>query len=338
MKVLKWLLIILVALIATFAGVGFVLPDSTHVERAIVINAKPATVFAVLDGFRQFNKWAPWAEVDPKTQYAYEGPVAGVGAKESWKSDNPDVGFGSQEILEATMPSKIRNRLVFGDFTSENYATFTLSPEGEAGEGTRVVWGYDSSFHGNIVYRYFGLAMDGMLGADYEKGLAKLKAFVESLPKDDIDGVELVNVAASPIVYIEGESPAEQSGQVMSADYAKLQAFLGAAGAKAAAPPLAITREFNDETKFWKFNAALPLAAACPPVSAEIQCGNSYGGTALRVTHKGTYASLNLSYQKLIAYKAIAGLVDNGGSWEQYMSDSSAADADLITHIYWPVR
>jgi effector-binding domain-containing protein len=339
MKVVKYLFIFLLVVIAAFVGVGFVLPDTVHVERSAVIDARPATLFTLLDGFRQFNKWSPWAELDPNTKYTWEGPASGVGSKESWSSADRNVGNGSQEIVQATPYSMIRVKLVFNDFGSDSFATYTLTSEGE---GTRLVWGYDANFGRNIAYRYFGPMMDGMLGKDYEHGLAKLKALAESLPKDDFAGttVELLDLKAVPLATASAESPAEQSGPILKDLYGKLKAFVAAAGLNAAGAPIAITRDFNDDTHFWKFDAALQLDQPCSdPADGTIHCVMSYVGQALRVEHKGPYSTLAQTYARLLAYKAAAGYADNGNSWEQYLNDAATTpEAELITHVYWPVK
>lgn len=43
-----------------------------------------------------------------------------------------------------------------------------------------ATWGFDTDLGMNPIARYFGLVMDSMLGADYEKGLAKLKQVCEA--------------------------------------------------------------------------------------------------------------------------------------------------------------
>lgn len=179
MRVLRGLLIGLVVLIAALIGVGMILPDHAHVERSIVIDAPPAEVFAALNGFASFNQWSPWAELDPDAQFTREGPETGVGARQGWRSEDQSVGSGSQEIVESTPNSLIRMKLVFEGFDSDNLATYTLIPEGQ---GTRVIWSYDSNFKGHLMNRYFGLMLDGMLGPDYERGLSKLKAMLENPP------------------------------------------------------------------------------------------------------------------------------------------------------------
>ena len=94
MNILKKVSIIIVALVAGLFAVGLVLPKTAHVERSIVIEAPPVMVFTVLNGFRQFSRWSPWADIDPNATTTLEGPEAGVGSKMSW-SGNAEVGTGS---------------------------------------------------------------------------------------------------------------------------------------------------------------------------------------------------------------------------------------------------
>lgn len=177
MRALKWLLAILLIAIGAIFAVGFALPDKVHVERSIHVQAPPATVFALLNGYEQFQKWSPWADLDPDTRYAYEGPASGVGAKMSWHSDDPNVGSGRQEIIESVAGERIVSLLVFDGYDSDNRSSFLLQADGE---GTQLRWAYDTEFHGNLLGRYIGLKMDDWIGPDYEKGLARLKALLES--------------------------------------------------------------------------------------------------------------------------------------------------------------
>lgn len=340
MKVLKWLVIVTGVLIALVVGAGFVLPDNAHVERAIVVNAKPATVYAVLNGFRQFNKWSPWAKLDPNAKYTVEGPMTGVGAKQSWTSEDPNVGSGSQEIIAVSPNQSVTMKLTFSDFDSDNTALYVLTPEGE---GTRIVWGFDMGCRGNIMCRYFGLMMDGMLGPDYESGLLNLQALVETLPKADFSDLQVEVVDAKPvaIAYAYGESPAEQAGPKLGELYGKVMKVVTAAGGKQVDAPMAITHEFNEETKFWKFDAAIPVDKAdlAAPADGEVKVGQTYGGLAIKAVHKGPYAAMEPTYGKLMAYKAAMGFEDNGNSWEHYVTDpGSTPEDDLITNIYWPVK
>lgn len=168
----------LIAVILFILVVGLLLPSKVHVERSIVINAPPSTVFALINDFRKFNLWSPWAKLDPNTQYTFSGPDSGVGAKMAWHSENRDVGSGQQQILASTPDQHIQTALNFGDMGTA-FATFDLAA---TDAGTRVTWGFDNDNGYNIIGRYFGLMMDKMIGPDFERGLANLKTLAESTP------------------------------------------------------------------------------------------------------------------------------------------------------------
>lgn len=177
MKLLKWLLAVLVILGVLVAG-GLLLPASSHLERSVIIERPPAEVFATLNSFQRFNEWSPWFGLDPDAKYSYSGPAAGVGAKMVWVG-NSAIGSGSQEIIESTPDDRIVNALDFGG--SQATASYRLVAEGG---GTRVTWSMDSAHGYNPVNRWFGvLLLDSVVGQDYEKGLAKLKAVLESGPR-----------------------------------------------------------------------------------------------------------------------------------------------------------
>jgi hypothetical protein len=171
---LKRVLIGLVILIVLLVAVGYALPGRVHVERSIVIDAPQAQLFDALNGFKRFNEFSPWAALDPDTRYSYEGPESGVGAKMRWMSTSEDVGSGTNEIVESAAPEFIRTRLELGGQLAQ--ATFRFEP---ADGGTRVTWGFDCDLGGNPIMRYAGLMFDKWIGADYEKGLARLKEVMD---------------------------------------------------------------------------------------------------------------------------------------------------------------
>ena len=70
-----------------------------------------------------------------------------------------------------------------------------------------------------------------MVGPDYEAGLAKLKALVESFPNVDISGVngEVVQLAPRTIYFVSARSgaDAESAKAVLTVVYAKLASISG---------------------------------------------------------------------------------------------------------------
>ncbi len=179
MRVLQGLLALIVLLVLGAVAYGFTLPAKAHMERGILIARSPAAVFDVLNGYRDFAAWSPWSRLDPAMQVRIEGPAQGVGARYYWSSAQESVGSGSQEIVESVPHSLVRVALTFSGMDSKNHASYQLAPDGA---GTRLVWTHEAEFGGDLIGRYFGLLLDSMVGSDYERGLAQLKAYVEKLP------------------------------------------------------------------------------------------------------------------------------------------------------------
>ena len=172
----KRLLLVLVVLIAVLLGYAATRPDSFRVERATVIKAPPAKVFALIDDFRQWAGWSPWEKLDPAMKRTHSGAASGKGAVYAWEG-NGDVGAGRMEILETTAPSRVLIRLDFmKPFEATNTAEYTIQPEGDA---TRVTWAmYGPAPFLSKLMQVF-VSMDKMIGKDFEQGLANLKALAE---------------------------------------------------------------------------------------------------------------------------------------------------------------
>ncbi len=176
MKWLKRIVIGIIAIVAALAAVSFLLPGSAHVERSLEIAASPSEVFPLVNDLRRTQEWSPWANRDPEMTQEYTGPDQGVGQKVAWQSDHPEVGSGTQTIVASETDRHVKTALDFGDMGAAT-AEIDLAP---AGSGTSVTWSFDVDLGMNPVMRYMGLMFDGMIGPDYERGLASLKALVES--------------------------------------------------------------------------------------------------------------------------------------------------------------
>ena len=342
MSVLKKLLLGFVVLLLVVAAIGLVLPRTAHVERSIVINARPATVFTVLNGFRQFDQWSPWAEYDPGMKLVFEGPATGVGARYRWNG-NAQVGSGSQEILESTPYRQIRIKLVFGEFPGDFIAVYTMEAEGE---NTKLTWAFDADYGNSVMGRYFGLLSDSMLGPDYEKGLSKLKSFAESLPTDDFSALAIETMDAPSIAVVSIAARAANEtyaiGVALGMAYSRLSGFINVNGLKQAAPPLAIYHGLeasSGKEGVLTFDAAIPVDRTDVAPGGNIRTGHTQAGLAVRAKYRGPYSGLPVANKQVEAYLAAAGLERDGPRWEQYVSDpGQTPEAELVTHIYYPVK
>ena len=170
----------LLGLIILLFALGFILPAQRHVERSATINASAEELFALTSDFGEWQKWSPWATIDPDAEFTLTG--TGINQKMVWSSEDPKVGKGSQtfSILD---PTHIQTKLDFGDMGLAT-ADFTFE---EAGNGaTNVTWSLDTNMREGVPFlmkpmgTYMGFFMDGMVGPDYEKGLASLKTVAEA--------------------------------------------------------------------------------------------------------------------------------------------------------------
>lgn len=327
----------LVGAVGLFVVVGLFLPRTAHVARSIEIQAAPATVFTVLNGFRQFGRWSPWSDKDPQMKVAFEGPESGIGAKMSW-TGNSAVGTGSQEIVDSQAPGKVVVKLGFGGFSGEFQASYLLAAEGD---GTRVTWAFNGDYGSNIIGRYFGLLADRMLGPDYDKGLARLKSLVEGLPKSTFSDLQITTVEtqAGPLLLYGAHSADEPNaiGVALGVGYSKLAGFINSKGLNQVAPPVAIF--YGENQGGLSLDAGIPVDRDDGAMAAPIRMGHSHAGRALRGVYRGPYAGLPGAREGLNAFVAASGYVQDGPRWEQYVSDPSrTVPAELVTYLFVPIR
>lgn len=177
MKFLKWLLIVLVGLLALFFVVSFLLPKSYYVERSTTINVPAAIVYQQVTDLEAWQSWNPWNDLDPEMTIIYGDTKVGKGASYDWKSEK--AGNGTMRITETTPPSYARYELIFEGFEDNpSISEFKLESDGLSGP-TTVTWSFEGDVGDKLFARWMVLLMDKMVGASYEQGLANLKAECE---------------------------------------------------------------------------------------------------------------------------------------------------------------
>jgi len=166
----------LVLALLVILGLALVQPDSFQVQRSATIKAPPEKVMAYLNDFHQWPAWSPWEKLDPAMQRSFEGAASGQGAVYGW-SGNDEVGKGRMEIVESSVPTRLVIKLDFIEpFASSNRTEFTLQPQGDS---TVVTWTMNGP--SQFITKLMGVfvSMDKMIGKDFDKGLAQLKAVAE---------------------------------------------------------------------------------------------------------------------------------------------------------------
>lgn len=333
-KVLYWIM----ASFAVVIVVGFALPRTHSFEATAEIDAQPATVFALVNDFRRFSLWAPWADSDPNARFIYSGNSRGAGASMTW--DGAIIGSGTQAITESRPFDYVGIVMNPGE-AGEARSWFRLVP----GTGTTIVhWGFEVDYGMNIVGRYFASMLGSVVARDYQAGLAGLKELAESLPRADFSNLEIEHLVVEPIeiAYLPTTSRPEPAAisEAMGKAYFEILTFIDERGLQEAGAPMSITRTFSGSELV--FDSAIPVRGVTETTStdgAAVKLGKTYGGPAIRVRHVGSYRDLSVTHRKITAYLAALGIERNGAAWESYVSDpSTTPETELLTYVYYPIK
>lgn len=166
----------LAALIVLFVVIVSMQPAEFTVKRSTSIAASPAKVFPLVNNLHMWPLWSPWEKLDPDMQKTFEGSGEGAGSSYGWNGNNK-VGEGRNTILDIKPNEMVHMRLDFvRPFKCSNDVKFTFKPEGS---NTNVAW--TMTGHNSFMAKAFCMFMnmDKMVGADFEKGLAAMKAEAE---------------------------------------------------------------------------------------------------------------------------------------------------------------
>ncbi|HEX7669494.1 MAG TPA: SRPBCC family protein [Polyangiaceae bacterium] len=169
-------------LVLLFVSIVATRPAAFHIERSTTISAPPERAFALVNDFHAWPVWSPYEKLDPQMKKTFEGPAAGTGAVYSW-AGTPKVGEGRMTIEKSQAPSLVSLKLeFFKPFTATNTGTFSFV---QVPEGTRVTWAMDGRNGFAAKAASLFMNMDKLVGTDFERGLAAMKAAAESAPKMD---------------------------------------------------------------------------------------------------------------------------------------------------------
>jgi uncharacterized protein YndB with AHSA1/START domain len=176
LEILIYLVIAFVVVVVALLAYAAAKPDTFRVQRSTAINAPAERIFPLIANLRSMNTWNPFVDPDPAIKIAYSGPETGKGAAHTW-SGNSKVGEGHIEITDAVPSSRVAMRLdMLKPMKAHNAVEFTLQPNGRE---TAVTWAMSGRqpFLAKLMTVF--IDCDRMVGGQFEKGLASLKAIAE---------------------------------------------------------------------------------------------------------------------------------------------------------------
>lgn len=162
--------------VAFLAFVATRTPDF-RITRSVSIAAPPESMFVLVNDFRAWERWSPWAKIDTTMTEIREGAASGTGAIHKW-SGTGKAGTGQMTILESRPPEEVRIELKFEKpFKATNATLFTFRPEGS---GTRVEWSMSGTNNFMAKAAHVLMNIDKLVGKDFEKGLIDMKSAAET--------------------------------------------------------------------------------------------------------------------------------------------------------------
>lgn len=178
MKVVKNILIGLVALVVLILVIGLFVNSDYAVERQVTVNQPKDSVFAYVKLLKNQDQFSVWANMDPEMKKTFSGQDGTVGFVSAWDSDNPDVGRGEQEIMKITEGERIDYELRFKEpFEATDNAYLTTMAVNDS--VTTVAWGFNGHMDYPMNLMLLFMDMEEMLGGDLQKGLDNLKDVLE---------------------------------------------------------------------------------------------------------------------------------------------------------------
>lgn len=344
MRLIEFLLaLVLVAIVVLL--IGLFLPGQGHVERSIVIERPASHVFDLLNSYKRFNAWSPWAKKDPQATYEYGTAQEGPGASMSFSSANPDVGTGTWEILESTPTSLIKmNHKVDGGRSAT--VSYDILP---TDLGVKVTWSYDTDLGMNPINRIRGLYLDSSIGQDYQYGLMRLKALLESsaYARDYSDlTITRLSLPAQPAlkasglveVYSEAEFP--DLGAGVADTFGKIKTFADRNKLNITGPAQVLVT--LDERYRLGFDVVVPVDRIDVTARDGVEPITTTEGLYVRAEHTGVRRGVKQVFEKLQAYATIHGLAFDAAVKQPLQefvtpAGTETPEEQTVTAVYLPL-
>ncbi|MEL6523066.1 MAG: SRPBCC family protein [Pseudomonadota bacterium] len=152
--------------VATLALATLALPRHVSIERTALIDAAPEAVIELAASNTGYQAFNPYKDLDPNLHVELFGPTSGVGSGFSFESQD---GAGQQTVASVTADQVVFD-IDLGAFGQPTQAISAVAVDG----GAQVTWSMDMDLGMNPVFRVIGLFMDGMIGPNFELGLANI--------------------------------------------------------------------------------------------------------------------------------------------------------------------
>jgi effector-binding domain-containing protein len=158
-----------------------------------------------------------------------------------------------------------------------------------------------------------------------------------SAPASDVFGEEVV-LPERRIVYLSGSANWDGAYETIVDALKTVYDYLARERLVPAGPPMTIYTQ-TDDTGF-DYQAAVPIAGEPKvPPQGDIRLGQAPSGKALRFVHRGSYDSMDMTYEAITNHLDERRIEAGDVFIEEYVTDPrTTPDERLIVTIYVPIR
>jgi|WetSurMetagenome_2_1015567.scaffolds.fasta_scaffold28007_2 effector-binding domain-containing protein len=319
MKILKYLLYVLLALVVIGVILGLVGPKTYDISRSKVIASSPEQIWPYLTSFQKAHAWTPFARMDTTMTAEYSGEDGAVGSKLSWKSKK--MGGGEQTITALDPYKSADSELKFFQPWGEGHATAYYHLMDTLG-GTKVTWG----MHGENGFVNRAMAalmnMDKMMGPIFLSGLNNLDSIMATLPKTTTPDMK-INTEEYPggkYLGIRGIAKISKLSDFFSANMTKLMDGVKKSGAEMSGMPSGLYYVWEPD----KDNTDVAAAIAIKN-DVKAPAGLSFftlpASKVITMDYMGGYGGLGNAHGAMATYIKSNNLTQSAPVIEEYIVD-----------------
>lgn len=149
---------------------------------------------------------------------------------------------------------------------------------------------------------------------------------------------EEVKMTEKTIIYLAGSGLWDSAFETIIEAFKSVYVAMEKLGAKPDGAPMTIYTA-TDDTGF-QFQAAVPVAQTPPvPPAGDVKVGKSPIGTALKFVHRGSYDSMDTTYDAITHYLDEKRLEAKDLFVERYIKDPvTTPEDDLVVEVYVPLK
>lgn len=338
MRILKFIGIILLILIALYIVACFFGPTRIDAQRSTNIDAPAPIIYSQIVDLKKWESWSPWIEADTSIQTTYGEKTVGVGASYSWIDG--DGTTGNLEIVEAEKNTSLKTKIQFGNSPGFSNGEWTFNP---SDTGTTVTWHMTNDTDIPFLARAAMLNFNEEIGSDFEKGLSNLKEIAEAKaqPPYEYRGytIEITEMPARKFLAHRENVSFENMKGFYTDHFGRLMSSVVRSGTDLDGSPCGLFYTWDEENGMTDMAAAIGIKGDVEPPN-QAQVIEIPSGKAAVVNYFGAYEGSGDAHMAIDDFLNDFGHEVDAPVIEEYVTDPMA-EADTskwLTKVIYPLK